>query len=74
MKTMPTRYKNRPPGSRPQSLSLLLAPREMAALKMLAKIQEVPIVEALRRALKSYARSALSFDEYRSFYPPEGDG
>ena len=66
-----TRYKNRQHDERPQSLSLLLGPREMRALNKLSKMQEITHSEALRRALKSYARSALSFDEYRELYPVE---
>jgi hypothetical protein len=66
-----TRYKNRPLGSRPWSFSLLLSPEERRVLDKLTKTQDISRTEAFRRALEAYARSALSFDEYRDLYPVE---
>ena len=62
-------YKNRPPGSRAQTVSTLLSPLELVALNKLADMQEITRSDVLRRALESYSRSALTFDEYRELYP-----
>jgi hypothetical protein len=64
-------YKNRPPGSRPAQISVLVSPRELGAIDKLAELQGIRRPEVLRRALNAYARSALTFDEWRSFYPPK---
>jgi hypothetical protein len=48
---------------------------ETTCLKHIASMQEVKPSAVLRRALEHYAREALTFDEYRDFYPllPNGE-
>ena len=66
-------YKNRPPGSRPpHTVSTLLSPLELAAVNKLADMQEITRSDVLRQALESYSRDALTFEEYREFYPVKG--
>lgn len=46
-----------------------MLPRETRVLNKLARMQRLSRSEVLRRALECYTREALSFDEYRSYYP-----
>ena len=52
------------------SVTLRAWPNEARALAKLARMQRLSRSQVLRQALEAYARSALTFDEYRSFYPP----
>jgi hypothetical protein len=42
-------------------------------LTYMAKLQEVSEDALLATALEHYARSALTFDEFRTYYPLEGE-
>lgn len=51
------------------SVTVRMWPDEAKALAKLARLQRLSRSQVLRQALETYARSAMSFDEYRSYYP-----
>jgi len=53
------------------SVTVRVWPNEAIALAKLAKRQRLSRSQVFRQALEAYARSALSFDEYRALYPIE---
>ena len=56
----------------PRDVTVELNKLEANALLYMAGAEEIPESQLLRAALKSYARSALTFDEYRHFFPVTG--
>jgi predicted transcriptional regulator len=53
------------------SVTVRVWPNEAKALAKLARMQRLSRSQVFRQALERYARSALSFEEYRALYPVE---
>jgi hypothetical protein len=53
------------------SVTVRVWPNESKVLGKLSRMQRLSRSQVLRRALEAYARSALSFSEYRALYPVE---